>query len=269
MEVNLKKYPFVQNGIAFTSLARRSFQGEKIEVHNCKKIFVPLFVYVGIEVLDTIEDESICSKIPNITEYCKSLSRGELRVFLEAVASSNALFSDALYQIDFDEIKPIDYDNGMLEKYKVPISCWQSYGRSYILDLDKRISSFKSDKKKALILPCIGQKPYNHSHLNIPNYNNSEWHKIVVSSIGIIPEEFWLDKAVMTYQTGMPDIWRVFNLCKNYLENNQYEEFEIWLDYTPYIEIFEYLQKLNNYNIKFFGKKEFSKPGPKFSRRFE
>jgi hypothetical protein len=266
IEVNLSKYPFVQNGIAFVSLARRAFQGEKIKVYNCKSHWVPFFIYLEIEIGSIKKDGTFCDEL-NIIEYCQRLDRMQLRLFLETIASQSALLSDALYQVD--QTKPVNFDEEILvESKKIPITNWQSYNRSYILNLDKEILKYKTNKKKALILFCRGTKPYSYEKEEILEYLNEEYEHIVISSIGIIPKVFWEHPVVMTYSTGCPDIFRVYQLVKKFFENNAYEEILCYLDYSPYIEILEILQKTHALNIKFFKQKKYKEFGPRYTKEF-
>ena len=257
------------NGVSFITLAKRSFEGTKVRVENCRSSWVPFFIYVGIEILNVIKDKTFCDEF-DVLKYCKSINREKLRLFLETTATSSMLVADALYQLDYSEAKPVGFDNGILdEERKITVATWQTYGRSYIQELDKKIEKYQSTKPKLMILPCTGSKPYNHNNLNIEEYKNQNYHKLVITSIGIIPEEFWLDPTILTYTTGVPDIWRVYNLVKQYFIKNKYNEILCYLDYTPYIEIMELINKEFNLNIKFIHKKKYKTLGPKFTREFK
>lgn len=262
MIVDLKKYPFIQNGIGFCSLAKRSLAGEVIEVRNAKSAWIPFLVYCKMVILNVVKDDSIYDEI-DITKYCKSLSNIKLRLLTETSASLTPLISDTLYQLDNKIDKIDELEEGKIKS--VEITNWQSYGRSYITDLDKQIKEFKNQKKICLLLPCVGKRPYNHEKLNIENYDNENYHKVVLSSIGIIPEEFWNSEVVMKYNTGVPDIWRVFKLAKYYFEKNKYDKIICYLDYAPYIEIVEILKEILKIKVEIKNSVKYNIHGPKFA----
>jgi len=255
IRVNLKKYPFVHNGIAFVSLAKRVARGVEVEAENVKSSWVPFMMYIGVKPVSVVKDGTICDKI-DMVEYCKRLKPEELRLLTETLAALTPLISDALYQVDHAGVKKdVFTEEG---RKSVFITNWQSYGRSYIVELDEEIKKFRTDKTRCAVLPCMGKRPYEHGEY-------PGMHRVVITSLGIIPEEYWNHPVVLNYNTGVPDIWRVFKLAKHYFSNNRYEYMECYLDFAPYIEIMNILEKILDLNIVYKTKPKYYEFGPKFA----
>ncbi len=84
---------------------------------------------------------------------------------------------------------------------------------------------------------------------------------------GVIPEEFWGEKPVMTYSAGVPDIWLIYRMMKEFLGNNKdtVKEIVSYVEFPPYIEIIEILAEKYNIPLKVNVKKKYKQKGQKFA----
>ncbi len=91
--------------------------------------------------------------------------------------------------------------------------------------------------------------------------------KVVVSNIGVIPEPFWEEKSVMTYSAGVPDIWLIYRMMREFLNNNKNEIKEIvcFVEFPPYIEITEIITNDLDIPIRYEVKKKYKVKGQKFA----
>ena len=95
--------------------------------------------------------------------------------------------------------------------------------------------------EKCLLLPCAFKRPYYDSATYRRIYetvgNPQEYHKVTITSLGVIPEEFWGHDVVRFYDCGVPDLWRVFELMERYFRINKYKEYRNFVEYKPYLKM--------------------------------
>jgi hypothetical protein len=231
---DLAAHPVEGFGTLF-HLARKGILGRKVQVMNAKAIWVPYLIYGRVEVASVLPDDSLCSLI-DIRKHCENLSPQDLRQLVEVTASYSAAVSDALYQLDYAGVK-----RDPLQKPAI-IASWQAYGRSYIIDFANRVKDFTPTKPNCLLLPCSKTRPYSYRNIVAPEVADPSFHKVVVTSLGVVPEEFWGDPVVLSYNTGVPDIWRVFKLARDYLRRANYDVIHSYLDYAVYVEVVRALE---------------------------
>jgi hypothetical protein len=241
--VDFKKYPFVYNGTALKSFASRGLK-EKWLIKNAPLSQVPFLIYFGHEV----EKESVHKDINyglwsiySIEEILDWIERAQekscLRDLIEMFASFTPICSDILMQVD---LKGITKDI-LPEDKKIMVSSFHSYNRSYVRELLDQMSSFKTDKKKCLLLSCSAERPYNTSKTHKEIYakieNLDEYYKVVITTIGVVPEEFWEHPFVLKYNNSYPDLWQVYLRCKKYFSINKFDAYRNFHRYEPFLEI--------------------------------
>jgi predicted RNA-binding protein len=245
--VDFKKYPFTYNGTALRSFASRG-RKERWLIKNAPLSQVPFLIYFGHDVeRETIRKDidyglwTIYS-IEEILEWIKRAQENNcLRDLIEMFASFTPICSDILMQADLSGITKDKLTN------KTVMSSFHSYNRSYVRELLDKMCNFKTDKKKCLLLPCSAKRPYNvsktHQEIygsvvnNIFPYPLEDYHKVVITTIGVVPEEFWNDPFVLSYTNSYPDLWQVYLRCKQYFSINKYEVFRNFHRYVPFLEI--------------------------------
>jgi hypothetical protein len=245
--------------------------------------WIPIFEWYKIPWKNSISPQKY---IPIFSDYCENeivkITEGAkvnntLRNFVEATSMFDPITSDFLYIVDHKlslskqllDLDSQEFRNDTKSK-KLLLNGWQSYGRPSILSLENKILTLKTDKKVALILPCSMTRPYSNSKTHKKaysiiegmNFGLEDMHKIVISSIGIIPEELWEIPQVMSYDSGVPDIYRLLRLGRKYFFQNSYQLVVDCLQFEPYSDILRILklegaianiQKVNlSKNKKFF-----------------
>jgi len=271
---NLEKYL----GIYWFTLLKikEENKNKEIIIKNLDLNFIPLAVYFDFKIdLETIkfEENNVLNYISPQLLYdwsIKAKEENNLRDLIEMISCSSVKLSDILYQLDFtgktqDIIPPTKniYQNS-----------WQSYGRHYIREFHKKILKDKEHKNKCILLPCTKGRPYyskgsvcafsKKTEFN-QYFNDNSYEKVVISNIGIVPEKYWKEELILKYVAGVPDLGRIYQLCREFFTRNKFKEIICFLEYPPYIEIMEILEKFLNLNIKYFIKKKYRIKGAKFA----
>ena len=207
--------------------------------------------------------------IDKFLEKCNSYTIRELRELTEILAGGHLVIADALYQIDFGT--DLEQKSQYLDKEEVKIkvltkdaikkvnkvTSWQSYGRWELRDFRERVVRDHVKKHdECLLVPCTITKPY-YGNLNNVNEINQELQAktkrairdskdnkdiIVMTTIGIAPQEFWQDPIDLGYDVRVPDLWADYITAKNFFTKFQYNKVYCWLNYNPYIEIVKILR---------------------------
>jgi predicted RNA-binding protein len=184
---------------------------------------------------------------------------GTLRCLVETAAATDPILADALYIIDNTvdlsapirdrDIADVTASADVSGSGRLFITNWHSYGRPAIRDFEVRSQSVKSPKKQAVILPCALTRPYHKSRLHKKIYSRlsakrirlSQSHRIVITSIGIVPEELWADPIVCSYDAGVPDIYRLLRLARSFFSTHSYDKVTDCLSFEPYSDILRIL----------------------------
>ena len=64
---------------------------------------------------------------------------------------------------------------------------------------------------------------------------------MVMTTIGITPQQFWYDPVDLGYDVRVPDLWSDYVSMKNFFLKNKYEKVHSYLNYGPYIEMLKML----------------------------
>jgi hypothetical protein len=216
--------------------------------------WIPVFEHFGLAWRQSSPPPEHVPVFSDITEeqtakLCDLARRaGTSRTFLESVAVLDPIIADFLYIIDNTATEEIAAISDLADE-TIRLTNWQSYGRPDISALICAIDREISVKPTALILPCARKRPYDRSRthgrvmrrlseLGI-DVNNS--HRVVITSLGIIPEEFWTHPTVLKYNAGVPDIYRTLRLARRFFRRNCYAKVVDCLEFPPYSDVLRIL----------------------------
>ena len=93
------------------------------------------------------------------------------------------------------------------------------------MHLQERMCRHVVEGDALLMLPCCRRRPYadsrTHSRIRLALPQTgvpSDMQRVVVTALGVVPEAFWRDPLVMSYDAGAVDLWRVyqfvFGICR-------------------------------------------------------
>jgi predicted RNA-binding protein len=234
---------WVKGADLMVRLVVRSAQ-KKLVLQGFPAHWVPLFVHFGAS---WTEASITADYVPLASELsAEELERislaarnsGALREMVEAFASLDPLVADVLYRLDRRMVAPAPSYAG-----RVRLTGWQSYGRPEVLHLNEVIGDAAHSRHvTAVLLPCARKRPYQTSrtHKRIWSrlaeraIDRDNVDKLVVSSIGIVPESFWDHPVVLAYDSGVPDIYRVLRLMRAYFTRARFERVIDCLEFKPY-----------------------------------
>lgn len=221
--------------------------------------WIPFFEYYGVA-------WEACSEppchIPLISElsddqlaaYCKSAEQsGTLRTFVESVSVLDPLLADLLYIVDHstkDFVLPPSMATLLDGEKTIRLTSWQSYGRPEVIAFEAQVDRFRRTKSTAVLLPCSRRRPYRTSRthkriwraLGRVGCRPEDVDQIVVTSLGVIPEELWEHPVVMSYDAGVPDIYRILRIARRFFERNRYTHVVDCLQFAPYSDVFSILR---------------------------
>lgn len=206
--------------------------------------WIPLLVHFGAnwtepssgaEYVPLASDLS-SSELERLTEAAKA--KGALREMVEAFASLDPIIADVLHKLDRRMVSASD-----VKVDRVKLTGWQSYGRPEILALNELVvRTARGVHPTAVLLPCARKRPYHESktHKRIWAKLKEQFIRpekvdmLVVSSIGIVPEQLWNHPVVLAYDSGVPDIYRVLRLMRAYFARARFEKIIDCLEFKPY-----------------------------------
>ena len=237
------------NGELVSRLLARSARGELVRLTGFPLQWMPLFELAGVSADSYCKPDEFLPVVSSISEIefrkiCKDASdNGVLRNLVEIIAASDPVIADTLFQFD----SRADWEAPSHFESRIPITNWQSYGRRELSELRERIDKWSSLSEASILvaLPCSKKRPYNGSRthrkiltiLSTDGLDVESLDYCVVTSIGLVPEHFWVDPVVQAYDSGVPDIYRVLNQVRRFLKNNKYRAVLDCLDFRPYSDI--------------------------------
>jgi len=225
--------------------------------------WIPIFEYFGIPwksslppkeyipFFSELSEKQLLSIIENARKNCT------LRNLVESTSMLDPVLSDFLYIIDNTLDVEIPGEKNELNppqegiKRPIKLNGWQSYGRKSIKDLETEIKKITPRSNIAVALPCALRRPYNlskthrriYKKLEDIGYNIKILHKIVVTALGIIPEELWSLPQVLYYDAGVPDIYRILRLARDFFKRCQYSLVIDCLTFEPYSDVLRIVQR--------------------------
>ena len=109
---------------------------------------------------------------------------------------------------------------------------------------DSLVSGFKQRHAGVLFIPCSKVRPYSRSQSHRRLLQLARAHgvhvdlldKVVITSLGPIPEQYWDAPIVQTYNTGIRDIYRLLQ-TKALLRRTNYTDAWDLMSFAPYSDI--------------------------------
>jgi predicted RNA-binding protein len=219
--------------------------------------WIPVFEYFGMiwrESRPPAEHMPILSEISEeeLVSHCRRARQsGTLRTLVESVVVLDPVLADFLYIVD----NTTDYVPSEHKEFPsgppstIRLTNWQSYGRPEVKGFLARVDLIPPRSAVAIVLPCARQRPYQSSrtHRRIWRELKSRSiypdcaHRIVLTSLGVVPEELWDDPVVLQYDAGVPDIYRILRLARRFFSRNSYDEVIDCLQFQPYSDVLEIL----------------------------
>jgi len=122
---------------------------------------------------------------------------------------------------------------------------WQAYGRPSLRALEAAVMKVEPRSQIAVALPCSLHRPYERSktHMKIyriledHGYSLEMLHRVVITSLGVLPEEVWEYPQVLAYDAGVPDIYRILRLVRSYFGRVKYGFLLDCLQFEPYSDV--------------------------------
>lgn len=225
-------------------LLSRSAAGSPVEFVGFPAQWVPMFVHFGAQ----FSGPSLPAKyIPLASDLPldllhaavrSSAAQGRLRQLVEAYAAVDPLLADVLHKLD----RRLGA-SGPASCGSVPLTGWQSYGRPEVLAFMAEIRAHSGPRRKvAVVLPCARSRPYDKSKthkriwlsLKERGIEHENVDAIVVSSIGVVPQPLWVHPVAIAYDSGVPDIYRILRLIREFFKARPYEQLIDCLEFQPY-----------------------------------
>jgi predicted RNA-binding protein len=189
-----------------------------------------------------------------ITELAQSAKRqGSSRQLLEATAALDPVLADFLYIVDH-KLAAAGYQQAEAGTVNAtPLNTWHSFGRPEIVGLQERMCRWVASNDTFLILPCSRHRPYGESRthkrlaadLAAVGQPKANATRVVVTALGVVPEPFWSEPIVMGYDAGAVDLWRVFQLLRQFFLANPGRLVVDCLSFKPYSQMLATLHSLN------------------------
>jgi predicted RNA-binding protein len=172
---------------------------------------------------------------------------GQSRNLAEGIAALDPLIADVLHKLD----RRVFSAHSVIPT-KIPFTGWQSYGRPEVLDFEDRVQvNAVTSARTAVLLPCSRKRPYHLSRTHV-----RLWHglhqtgrsfagvdQIVISSLGVVPQAFWEDPVALSYDSGVPDIYRVLRLMRTFIQAARYDEVVDCLEFEPYRDCLRVIER--------------------------
>lgn len=226
-------------------LIGRAALGSPVTFEGFPRQWLPIFAFFGAayraltEPLNytPIATELSNSEIERLVEGARAV--GRLRQLAEVFSATDPVIADVLHLLD----RRLGSAGPQSRSSYVPLTGWQSYGRAEVQALEARIEeSGHPGASKAVALPCARGRPYERSRthkrllraLKADGIEPPTVDQIVISSIGVIPHQFWEDPVVLAYDSGVPDIYRVLRLIRKFFSKARYELVIDCLEFAPY-----------------------------------
>ena len=243
---------------------RQTIDGTRRFIFNgFPRQWIPLFVWFGVPWKNSVAPSDYLPFFSDLSEQeleeiLKSARHEKmLRPLLEAASTLDPVISDCLYILDHsvkgssDEMKSETAVGRARPRKTLLLTSWQSYGRPSVLRLEEEVARIPARGNTAVMLPCSFKRPYNgspthrriYSRLKESGYDVENLHKIVVTSLGIIPEELWSSPAVVRYDAGVPDIYRLLRLLRTFFATRRYRYVVDCLEFQPYSDLLQIVKR--------------------------
>jgi len=214
--------------------------------------WLPLFAWVGAHWCGSIEPPNYIPLISGrsesdiVAEIETARANGQLRLLVELVASAEVVLCETLQRID-GRLAERDFKE---EKDKqVILTTWHGYNRADVRAIDAVIADFKQTRPGVMFIPCAKARPYQNSQgyqrlmrraaqfgLDMDGLD-----KIVITSLGPVPEPYWEHDLVQRYDTGVRDIYRLLVQTRALLKRTDYKTAWDLMGFVPYSDMLRML----------------------------
>jgi hypothetical protein len=227
--------------------------------------WIPVFEWFGVP---WEKSTSPANYIPFFSDFSenrlvkivhRSRREGTLRILVESASMYDAVVSDLLYIVDNTvRTESASMQNDLLEatnrcaakRRPLLLNGWQSYGRPSLRLLESWALAVKPQSSIAVALPCALARPYDRSQTHKKIYRILEdqghplktLHRVVITSLGILPEEVWSMPQVIAYNAGVPDIYRILRLGRAFFGMAKYSLVIDCLQFEPYSDVLNILR---------------------------
>jgi uncharacterized protein DUF5591 len=254
---------YVGNSVLPRAL-RRCVTGEKPVIFvDFPRQWLPVFEWYGVKWKGTIPPAKHTPIFSDLEEpaVCDLVERAReartLRSLVEAASMLDPVLSDCLYILDNtlplterSVEKDMDYAHETNRKHLL-LNGWQSYGRPSIRALEEQLRRVQAPLPRAVVLPCSLRRPYDQSRthrkiyrtLEEKGYDLKEFHRVVITSLGVLPEEMWHLPQVLAYDAGVPDIYRILRMARVWFERARYRLVLDCLQFQPYRDVLRILHR--------------------------
>jgi hypothetical protein len=246
-------------------LVRRSMEGRPPQAFSgFPRHWIPVFEWFGVAWSKSIDPLTHIPFFSDLSEESivaivnQAKQEKKLRILVESATMYDPILSDFLYILDntatslsaamrSDSQEITNSSTGR----RLILNGWQSYGRPSVLALENAFTAITPKAEVAAVLPCALRRPYDRSrtHKRIyrllveTGYELNKLHRIVVTSLGVLPEELWQMPQVLAYDAGVPDIYRILRLARKYFGYFRYAQVLDCLQFEPYSDVLRIVQK--------------------------
>ncbi len=192
--------------------------------------WIPVFEWLGADWKRSSEPANFVPFFSDLDEAAilaqvrAAKAAGQLRLLAEIAASADVVLCETMQRID-----------GLLDRPESPdrpttLTTWHGYNRRSLRELDKEIAAFKSRSSGVVFIPCAKSRPYSRApsfkrlmkRLEADGICMDGYEKIVLTSIGPVPESLWGHEVVLAYDTGIRDLYRLLTQLRALLRNNSF-----------------------------------------------
>lgn len=222
----------------------------KSEFVGFPRHWIPLFEWAGARWSNSCAPSNYVpffsgkSESAVVSEVNRAREHKQLRLLVELAASTDVVICETLQRIDGRKA----HENDVADR--ITLTTWHGYSRRELIELDDALASYRVQKKKVVFLPCSRSRPYDKSqsykryisNLVAEGIVETEFEKIVLTSIGPIPEQLWRHETVQRYDTGVRDLYRLLVQLRRLLADA--DIVEAW-DFLPLVQYGDLLDILS------------------------
>jgi hypothetical protein len=242
-------------------VVRSVLGGPSIRLIRFPTVWIPVCVHYGIEFDEPqppqkhvpMFSDMPASEISRIAIEAKR--RGQSRALLESTAALDPVIADLIYIVDHKLASAGASDPGCDGVNLLNTS--HSFDRPEVIRLQEQMCRHVVQGDLFVMLPCSRHRPYGESRTHTrlarqlrdvaPGCAESA-ERVVVTSLGVVPETFWREPLVMSYDAGAVDLWRVFQLLRMFFTVNKATSVIDCLSFKPYSDMLRLLQELGTFH---------------------
>ena len=241
---------------------RRHLSGKKnLCFSGFHRQWIPIFFWFDVPWENSISPPQYIPFFSDLSEQelvrivLRALNEKSLRNLVESASMYDPIISDFLYILDNTtpilsrvmerEIQEITRTPENENLKIIKLTGWQSYGRPSVRMFEQEIYKVEPISKVAAALPCSLTRPYDKSRvhkkiykkLTQQGYDLNNIHRVVITSLGVIPQELWEMPQVLVYDAGVPDIYRILRIARKFFKKANFECVIDNLQFEPYSDI--------------------------------